>query len=179
MFLGYVGAIVGGISLAAVFLIISKLFRLKFPGWVYPAAAGFGMLALTIYVEYSWFSRTASQLPEEFEVVQTFERTGVYQPWTYLVPLTDRFIAVDHSSARLNPEVENVVLVDVILMERLSPVFLASMFLDCVEGARLLVGENTQFGDDALPVGEEWVVEGTDSPLVRAVCREQGLPARG
>lgn len=176
MFLGYIGAIAGGISLAAVLLIISKTFRLNLPRWLYPATGGLGMLLLTIHIEYSWFNQVRSTLPDEIEVVETFDYSVPYQPWTYLAPRINRFVAIDHTTARTNPDVENFVLIDVILMERFSPTFVATNFVDCQAGARLLVGDDTQLDENGLPLDGDWSSVGLDDPLVAAACARHGTP---
>lgn len=179
MFLGLLAAVVGGVSLAATLLIISKVFKLATPRWVYPAAAGLGMISLTVYIEYSWFSRTQAELPDNVEVVESFGRVSVLQPWTYISPRVDRFIAVDHGSVRQNDAIENVVLVDVYLMERLNPTLQATQFVHCGNGERMLVSTDAEFTEDGLPVDQEWAQLGLDNPLIIAVCNTAGLPAEG
>jgi hypothetical protein len=176
MFLGLVGAVVGGISLAATLLILSKLLRREFPRWIYPAAVGFGMISLTVYVEYSWFSRTVGELPAGYEVVDSYTTSSPLQPWTFIVPRVERFMVVNHGSVRRNEQVPNVVLVDVFLLERLNPTLQATQFLNCASGGRLLVGADTQMGPDGLPTGEDWTPLGLDNALVRVVCSQAGLP---
>lgn len=170
MFLGLLAAVVGGVSLAATLLIISKVARIDMPRWLYPAVAGIGMIALTIYIEYTWFSTARAELPNDVEVVETFSRTSVLQPWTFLAPRVDRFMAVDHGSVRLNPDVDDVVLIDVYLMERLNPTLQATQFIHCGTASRMLVGDATEFTDDGLPADEDWVPLGEDDPLVLSVC---------
>lgn len=176
MLLSIIAAAVGGASLAALVLVFSKLTRIEVPRWLYPAAAGFGMIALTVYTEYSWFSNARSELPENVEIVETFTRTSTLQPWTFVAPRIDRFMAVDHSSARQNDAVENVVLVDVYLMERLNPTLLATQFIQCETGERMLAGGATEFDEGGLPAGREWTMLGLDNPLVVAVCRQHNAP---
>lgn len=177
MFLGLVAAVVGGASLAATLLIISKVTRINMPRWMYPAAAGVGMIALTIYIEYTWFSTARAELPADVEVVETFSRTSVFQPWTFLAPRVDRFMAVDHGSVRLNPNVDEVVLIDVYLMERLNPTLQATQFIHCGTASRMLVGDATEFTDDGLPADEDWVLLGVDDPLVVSVCGRHNVEA--
>lgn len=177
MFLGYVGAIAGGISLAAVLLIISKTFRLKLPRWMYPATAGLGMLLLTVHIEYSWFDQVVSNLPEEIEVVQTFDYSVAYQPWTYLIPRVNRFVAIDHTTARTNPDLENMVWVDVILMERFSRVLIATNMINCELGERALLGDNAELDERGMPIDADWTQAGLDDPLVAATCARHGQPA--
>lgn len=174
MFLGLVAAVVGGASLAAALLIISKITRIEMPRWIYPAAAGVGMIGLTVYTEYTWFSNARAELPADVEVVETFSRTSVLQPWTFISPRVDRFMAVDHGSVRLNPTVDEVFLIDVYLMERLNPTLQATQFINCGTASRMLVGDATEFTEDGLPADEEWVPLGEDDPLVLSVCSRHG-----
>ncbi|MEM1286056.1 MAG: hypothetical protein ACFB01_04860 [Cohaesibacteraceae bacterium] len=177
MFLGYVGAIAGGIGLAAILLVISKTLRLNLPRWLYPATAGLGMLLLTIHIEYSWFSQVRSTLPEEIEIVETFDYSVPYQPWTYLIPRVNRFVAIDHTSARTNDGVEDLVLIDVILMERFSPTFKATNFVNCDAGERLLVGDDIEMDETGMPLSSDWSAVGLDDPLIKAVCERHNSPS--
>jgi hypothetical protein len=170
MFLGYIGAIAGGIGLAAMLLIVSKLFRLKLPRWMYPAVGGLGMILLTVHIEYSWYDQVRSNLPEEIEVVQTFDYSVFYQPWTYLIPRVNRFVAIDHTTARTNPDLENMVLVDVILMERFSPALIATNIINCQDGERVLLGDDTELDENGMPVNGDWTAAGLDDPLIAAAC---------
>ncbi len=177
MFLGYVGAIAGGIGVAATLLALSKLFRFSLPKWMYPAAAGLGMLLLTIHIEYSWFGQVQDGLPPEIEVVETFDYSVFYQPWTFVFPRVNRFVAVDHATARLNPEVENIVLIDVLLMERLSPALKAVQFINCATGERLLTGDDMELDANGMPLDADWVAVGLDDALIRSVCTRHGTSA--
>ena len=177
MLLSLIAAIVGGASFAALLLVASKLLRIDLPRWIYPAAAGVGMIVLSVYTEYAWVGQTQKELGEGFEVVETFSRQTAIQPWTYIVPRIDRMMVVNHGSARLNPAVENVVLVDVYLLERLNPTLQATQFLNCATGERLLVGNSTQFTEQGMPTDQEWTMLGLDNPLIVKVCTHQGLPA--
>ncbi len=176
MFLGYIGAIAGGIGLAAVLLTISKIFRLNLPKWMYPAAAGIGMLALTINIEYTWYNQVRQNLTSDVEVVQTFEYSVFYQPWTYLVPRINRLVAVNHTSARTHPDIENVVLIDTVLMERLANNILATQFINCEIGGRLLFDEVSDLDSNGFPADPNWVEVGLDDPLIVSVCSRH-LPA--
>ena len=179
MLFTYLGAIVGGISLALVLLAVAKLFRLGLPTWIYPASAGIGMILLTVYIEYSWYPRNVEQLPDTLEVVETFEERAPWQPWTYLVPRVDRFTVVDHGSVQRNPDAPDVVLVDVILLQRLSPVFVTTMFIDCAQGRRHIFSEEIELGGDGLPVDGDWTALDADDPLLVLTCTRAGLPAAG
>ncbi|MEM1288588.1 MAG: hypothetical protein AAGH60_09585 [Pseudomonadota bacterium] len=172
MLLGYVGAVVAGLTLAGIVLAVSKTFKLSPPKWIYPATVGLGMIGLTIYLEYTWFPRTQSELPDEVVVVETFRTQKFYQPWTYLIPQVDRFVAVDTASVRRNEDVEGVVLVDTFLMERTLSALLATQFVDCNQGRRLLADEGLQLSQDRLLEADGWVDLGLTNALVQTACAD-------
>ena len=55
MFLDLVATISAAFALAGVALILRSLSRKRLPGWIVPAAAGFGMLSFAIWNEYTWY----------------------------------------------------------------------------------------------------------------------------
>ncbi len=88
---GFAGA---GIALSLRFLIK------RLPKWIVPVAAGLAMLGFAIYSEYSWYSHTASRLPEGTVVVATVPHTAFYKPWSYVQPQILQFVALDTKSIK-------------------------------------------------------------------------------
>ena len=76
-------------------MLVNKATGGRLPRWLAPVAAGLGMIAATITSEYGWFTRTSQTLPEGMTIAQTVEKRAFYQPWTYVTPYIDRFVAVD------------------------------------------------------------------------------------
>jgi hypothetical protein len=127
------------------------------------------MLGYTIYSEYTWFEQTAASLDDGIEVVESFPSSWMYQPWTYVVPVTKRFSAVDVAGARRNPELPGLVIADVYLFTRWSPVFSLPVLLDCPNTRRADIAD-ARFDDTGLPVTDTWTELQPDDPLLSRLC---------
>ena len=107
MLLEFIAIIAAGFGLAGIALTLNIALRRRLPPWIVPAAAGAGMLLMAIWLEYSWFERTASTFPDGVEIASTHQARSWYRPWTYVVPLTNRLIAVDRRFDRLSAQIRN------------------------------------------------------------------------
>lgn len=77
------------------------LTRKKLPRWIVPAAAGLGILAYQVYMEYSWFERTQAQLPPGSVVTEVRQQPAFWRPWTFVVPLKMGFSVVEPDKVQL------------------------------------------------------------------------------
>ena len=102
MFLTLIAVFVAGIGGAGLAMALRFTFRGRLPAWITPLFAGGAMIAATISTEYTWFSSQTDNLPEGMEVIVTRERAAWWQPWTYIRPYNDGFIALDRASLRMN-----------------------------------------------------------------------------
>jgi hypothetical protein len=172
MFLDLVATISAAFALAGVALILRSLSRKRLPGWIVPAAAGFGMLSFAIWNEYTWYPRTVAALPDGVVVARAQENSAPWRPWTYVRPLVTRFSAVDTRMNRTNPDAPGQVLTTVLLVGRWQPGASVPVIFDC-EGARRAM----LTGDAPLGAEPDWeVLPATDESL-RAAC--DAVPAQG
>ena len=102
MFLELIATFIAGFAGAGAVMLINRILGGRLPRWLTPVAAGGAMLAATIANEYGWYECTVETMPEGMEVATAVEERAFYRPWTYLVPYTSRFIAVDTASVRTN-----------------------------------------------------------------------------
>ena len=165
MFLELIAVIIAGIAGAGVMMLIARMTGGRVPKWLVPLAAGAAMLATTISSEYSWYSRTSDALPDGVEVVQTVEGTAFYRPWTYLVPYTERFIALDTGNVRANSDNAALLMADVYFFQRWSTVRSVELMVNCATGQRA----DPALGDGGDPV---WRDTPQDDPIVTGVCRK-------
>ena len=163
MFLELIAVIVAGFAGAGVMMAIVRLTGGRLPKWLIPVAAGAAMLGTTISSEYSWFSRTAGNMPEGLEVVQTVENTAFYRPWTFLFPYTDRFVAVDHNNLRPNSDQPDLFIADLYFFGRWATVRSVEVMVNCQSGQRA----DPALGDEGTPV---WRDVPADDPIVSGVC---------
>ena len=75
--------VAAAVATASTVWVTLRTLKIKPPGYVYLIAGAAGMLAYTIYDEYSWFDRAAGALPDRFKVVETVGVSYPWQPWTY------------------------------------------------------------------------------------------------
>ncbi|MGR3376888.1 hypothetical protein [Salipiger abyssi] len=167
MFLELIAVFVAGFAGAGAVLVLNKLTGGRLPRWLMPVGAGAAMIAAAIASEYGWYGRTAGALPEGVEVATVHESRALYRPWTYVVPMVDRFIAVDHGTRVANRETEGLYLADLYFFARWQPVQAVEMMVDCVNHRRA----DPAGGDGGAPV---WREPGSDDPIVAAVCAEGG-----
>src|SRR5690606_28367670 len=119
--LEFIAIIAAGFGLAGIALSANIALRRRLPPWIVPAAAGAGMLLMAIWLEYSWFGRTTGTFPDGVEVASTHQARSWHRPWTYVFPLTNRLIAIDHRFDRRHADAPGQVLTRVILAGRWEP----------------------------------------------------------
>lgn len=170
MFFELIATFTVGFGVAGIAMLVRRLSRGALPRWLTPVAAGLAMIAFTIWSEYSWYGRTVAGLPEGVEVATAVSDRQVYRPWTYLFPLTDRFIAVDTAGARTNPELPGQKLVDVYVMGRWSPNQRLSVVVDCETGRRAELVEGVEMDASGRLPDAAWRSVEADDPLVATAC---------
>ena len=163
MFLELIAVIFAGFAGAGLMLALNWLSGRRLPGWIMPVGAGLAMLGTTIASEYSWYSRTAGALPEGITVADTRASRAAWRPWTYLVPMTEGFIAVDTANLQPNAHERGHYLARVSFHGRWRPVTEVHFMVDCPGARRADPGG----GDGADPV---WRDAGADDPIVKTVC---------
>ncbi len=170
MLLEFIATIAMGFGVAGVILLINLITRGMLPRWSMPAGVGLGMLAFTIWSEYSWLPRTVDAMPDTVEVISTNETTAFYRPWTYVAPLTTRFRAIEHGAAMTHPEHPDVVLARVLLMGRWERSYDIRVLVDCAAGRRADLLEGMEFGADGGLEGAQWRDVPEDDEILGAVC---------
>lgn len=170
MILELIAVIVAGIATGGVMLLLRRLSRGRLPGWLVPAAAGIAMITVTLTSEYSWYGRSAAALPEGVEVIEQVRQRQGWRPWTYVVPITERFIALDRGTLRQNPSRPGLYLADLYLFARWTAPKWITVAVDCPGERQALLGTEADFGPDGEISGAVWQVTGMDDPLMAALC---------
>lgn len=163
-----IGTFVLGIAVAGTFIIINRTTGRRMPGWIAPFAAAIAMITFTIWSEYTWFSRTAQELPDSFTVTQTYETSNLLQPWTYLVPRINRFAAVDLGNVQTNAKAARYRQVNLHLFTRLMPPRELRQVYDCEAQRRIDLMPNEIIDPVSLPENAWEPVAG--DPATAAVC---------
>jgi hypothetical protein len=163
MFLELIAVFVAGFAGAGAVMLLRLLTGGRLARWLVPVGAGGAMLATAISGEYGWYARTAGNLPEGLVVARTVQSSAPWRPWTYLAPITDRFVAVDTGALRTNTETEALFMTDLYFFGRWRPVQAVEVMVDCAGGRRA----DPALGDGSPPV---WRDVGRDDAIVKTVC---------
>lgn len=163
MFIELLAVFCAGFAGAGVALALGLLSRGRLPKWAMPVAAGGAMIAAAIALEYSWYNRTAEAMPDGLAVAQTVESRAAWRPWTYAVPLIDRFVAVDTAALRTNTDNPALHLTELYFFGRWRPVTAVEVMVDCATGRRA----DPVMGDGSEPL---WRDVGAEDPIVATVC---------
>lgn len=170
MFLELIATVFAGFACAGIVMFLNVITGKRLPKWTMPVAAGLGMIGMTISNEYTWFDRTAEQLPEGVSIAMTVEEQSWGRPWTQLWPYTKRFVAVDIATAQTNENLPEQRLADLYFFGRWSPVNQAPMLFDCTDGRSALLIDGAEFADDGKVIDADWQQMPADDPILKMVC---------
>lgn len=171
MLLEFLAVIVAGFGGAGIALILRKASFRRLPPWLTPFGAAAGMLAMVIYLEYSWAERFEGGLPDDVVVVSKNESRAWYRPWTYAVPLSNRIVAVDNRVRKRNLSNPELVLTGVILAERWALNFGFKSLFDCANARRADLTEGTKLNENGIPLEADWYQLSPQDPMLIAACR--------
>lgn len=174
MFLELIATFVIGIGTGGAVMLLSRLTRGRVPRWLIPAGAAGAMIAVTIWSEYTWFARTFAAMPPQFEVTWANSEAKPISPWTYLIPLTSRFTAMDTGTIRTNPALPDQRLVDIYLMGRWMPVRQVRAIVDCTGNRRADLVGDVALSATGRVEDRAWTPVPADDPLKLAACRTGG-----
>lgn len=170
MFIELIATIFAGIACAGVAMLINIATGRRLPKWITPVAAGLGMIVMTVSNEYTWFDRTAEQLPEGMAVAMTVDEQSWFRPWTQIWPYTERFVAVDVATARKNGNLPEQRIADLYFFGRWSPVNQAPLLFDCADARSALLIDGATFTEDGTVVDADWQKMPNDDPILKIVC---------
>ncbi|CCQ72683.1 hypothetical protein [Magnetospira sp. QH-2] len=161
-----------GVTFGVVVLVWSffKIIRRKPPRYVLPLVAGATALFYSIWDEYTWYDRTVAKLPGHIQVVESFETTGFWQPWTYYKPRINRFLALDKAQTRRNEKLPGLVMTEVILVKKLEATRIVNQLVDCRKAQFMDIAVSTSFDPDGRPTNPEWRAIEPDNSLFLAAC---------
>ena len=170
MLMQFIAAFAAAIMGAGVAMILRHLTGGAIPRAAIPVMAGLGMLIMTIWNEYSWFTRTKASLPEGVEVIQTQEHTFWYRPWTFVYPFIDQFMAVDRATVRTNPNVPGHLIAEILIFGQHQGISKIPLLIDCPNKRRADIMDGAEFGADGAVTNAEWREIEPGDPLLGAIC---------
>ncbi|MDP2738052.1 MAG: hypothetical protein Q8O82_04900 [Pseudorhodobacter sp.] len=166
-----VATIVAGAGLAGLVMALRHFSKGQLPKWTIPAAIGAGMLLFSVWNEYTWYSRVADALPSEVIILSAPEDRVAYRPWTYLFPVSTRFMALDRTVMQKSVADPNFRRADVMIVQRWVPAQRVPLAFDCTGGRRADLIEGAEIAPDGTLTGADWVLVGVENELQRAACQ--------
>ena len=139
--------------------------------WIMPATIGISVLAYAVWNEYTWFSRLHNALPEHVVVASTGQRSSPWAPWTYIAPVTARFIAIDTRAIARSEQRPELARTELFLIERWQPTRVVSVAFDCQRQLRADLGNTASLAADGTLSGTQWQSAAEDTALLGIVCR--------
>lgn len=170
MALELIAAIVAAIAFAGMAALARRLSGNRLPKWITPAAAGLGMIAFTVWSEYDWFGRIEGSLPEGVAIVWKDDTPSPLRPWTFVVPLTTAFTAMDTRKLAPHPDNAALVLAPVYAFARWQGVQDGFMVVDCANRQSALLTETVQIDAAGQLTGAEWLAFTENDAIGGAAC---------
>ena len=174
MALELVAAIVGAFGMAGIALALRKLSSGRLPRWIMPAFAAIGLIGVTIVLEYGWADRVSGELPPGVSVVQTEATPSPLRPWTFVVPLVTRLVAIDGRNLATHPAVPTLRLAPVYIFARWRSPEQGLMAFDCAAGGQVLLTRGVEITDAGDLVGADWQPAAAGDALQAAACAGGG-----
>lgn len=153
------------------FVVIARhLSKGRVPKWALPAAFGLGMLLFSVWNEYSWYGRTTAVLPADVVILSSPTDRVVYRPWTYIVPVSTRFAALDRTGMLKSMQDSTIRRAEVMLVQRWTPTRRVPLAFDCANGRRADLVDGVTLAPDGTLTGGGWM--DADDEIQRAACQE-------
>ncbi|MEH7827205.1 hypothetical protein [Gemmobacter denitrificans] len=171
MIFEFLAAISAAFGAAGIVLLLRKLVP-GLPAWSMPFGAAVGLIGTTVWLEYDWFNRVSGELPPGFAVVWTDDRPQSLRPWSFVAPLTTRFLAMDTTKLAPHPAQPDLKLAPVYTFARWRPVEDGFLAVDCAGSRRVPIVAGVEITAEGVLTGAEWLPMQADDPVIGAACRE-------
>lgn len=168
----FIAAIAAALGAAGLILMLNKLLGGRLPKWVVPAGAGLALVSVTITLEYGWYGRVASGLPEGVTVVWVNDRPQALRPWTMVVPMVTEVIAADGRQVAQHPAKAELRMLPIYRFARWQPTREAMMVVDCANDRHILLTDAVSISEAGELTGADWVPASGDEGYEAVACRE-------
>lgn len=169
MLLEFIATISAGAGAAGLTLAAQKLTRGALPKWVMPTAAGAAMLGFSIWNDYTWFARSVASNGGDQVIATTVDARQIWRPWTYLKPVTTRYIALDKAGAEIDGA---TVLTNMSLVARRENSAIIPAAFDCLLSRRADLIGVTRGPMAEMLAQAKWIMLDASDPVLRAACDE-------
>lgn len=172
MLMDLAATITAGAGLAGLVMAVRHFSKGRLPKWTIPAAIGAGMLTFSVWNEYSWYPRVTAALPPEVRVVSAPEDSSALRPWTFLFPVSSRFMALDRTAMLTSQDRPDIRRADAMVVQRWQPTQRLPFAFDCAGDRQAALAGGAALAPDGTLSGAVWRPVGQDDELQRAACQE-------
>ncbi|TNF23135.1 MAG: hypothetical protein EP318_02010 [Rhodobacteraceae bacterium] len=169
MFFELLATVIAGFAAGGMAFLLSRITGGRFPRRWTVGVGALAMIAFSIWNEYNWFPRSEAQLPEGVVVVAASETRSWFRPWTYVVPLVNRFAALDTGSVQRNADVPHQRIADLYLMERWRSAVGLKIAVDCQAQVQARL-ETVTYAETGEMESDRWEALDATDPLLTAAC---------
>lgn len=165
------GTFVAGIGAAGLAIALYRFILHKpRPKWVVPVSAGTAMILLQVVLDYGWYSRATADFGDDIVVLRTAEGTSPLQPLSYIIPRTDRFLALDKRTIKTHDALPGIKLVSLFQASKDGPTLTVLNLIDCTTARRSDWANGDPITPDAVSDKATWHPLEPDSQLLQASC---------
>ena len=169
MLLELIAAISAGFAAFGVTLLVNTLSGRRMARWAYPVAFGAGMIAFTIWAEYTWDDRATGE-GTPYVVIDRAEAWVWYRPWTWVVPQTYRLTVLDRRFTTIHARQPDLIQTRVVRLARYVPDSGFLAVIDCAAGQIAPLLEGVELMADGTLEGADWAALPETDPLIVGAC---------
>lgn len=170
MALELIAAVVAALTLAGLVYILRRWTGDLLPKWAITLAGAVGLIAFTVWSEYDWFDRVSAELPAGVVVVWKSDTAIPLRPWTYIAPITTRFVAMDTKQFAQHPANPALRMAKLYNFARWNSIKDGLMVFDCGAGRQVMITQGVEINAAGALTGGEWVTPGADDGFQKAAC---------
>jgi hypothetical protein len=162
---------IAGIGAAGFIALVYKyILKRPRPKSAIPISAGIAMILLQVVLDYGWFSRATSEFGDDVVVIRKSQGTSLLQPLSFIIPRTDRFLALDKTSLKTNDALPGIKMGILIEIQKDGPSHQILQLFDCPNARRADWSGDMPLSSDVLASKAKWFDLKAGDPLYTAAC---------
>ena len=165
------GTFVAGVGAAGLAVLFFKyILNRPRPKAAIPLAAGVAMIGLQIVLDYGWYHRATADFGDDIVILQTAEGTSLLQPLSFIIPRTDRFLALDKTSIKSNQALPDIKLVALFEVKKDGLNSDILQLVDCKANKRADWSGDLPLSPENVSQKANWFNLSQNDPLSKAAC---------
>ena len=165
------GTFVAGLGAAGFIILVYKfILNRPRPKGAVPIAAGIAMILLQIVLDYGWYGRAIADFGGDVVILRTSRGKSLLQPLSYIVPRTDRFLALDKTRMKTNSALPGIKMGTLFEIQKDGPTSTILQLIDCPNAKRADWSGALPLSSEEMTQRAKWFDLSKDDPLYLAAC---------